>query len=217
MCFGVREKFQKHREGTQTSLLNDTDINTCTTFNTMPGFIWAGLFEVLKQTFSPRPVVYVNLQARCWKAQSRLVVSVRWELRVSVREEEKAFVAPVHPDTTPSPPNTHTHTPHMCTHTNTINFLSLPHTQITHNILIIPYSQKSVISRKRGWRGKKEQKKKGPSERETLVLNSSVLLPGLEAFPTKCLSVVGVGFREGQWLGDVGHLHGFHLILSTAG
>lgn len=49
------------------------------------------------------------------------------------------------------------------------------------------------------------------------MLNSSVLLPGLEALPTKWLSVVGVGFREGQWEGDGGHLHGFHLILSTAG
>lgn len=173
------------------------------------------VFEVLKQTFSPRPVECVWISNQ--KAQSRLVAGVWWELRVCVWEEEKAFAAPVHPDTTPNPPNTHTHTPHMCTHTNTINFSSLPHTQITDNILIIPHSQKSAISRKRGWRGKKEQKRKGPSERETLVLNSSVLLPGLEALPTKWLSVVGVGFREGQWKGDVGHLHGFHLILNTAG
>lgn len=49
------------------------------------------------------------------------------------------------------------------------------------------------------------------------MFNSSVLLPGLEPLPTKWLSVVGVGFRKGQWEGDVGHLHGFHLILNTAG
>lgn len=122
------------------------------------------------------------------------------------------------PGYNPQPPLIHTPTLHTCAHIQTQSTFHPFPTPKSHTTSSLSHTLKSQRSAGReGEEERKSKRERGPSERETLVLNSSVLLPGLEALPTKWLSVVGVGFREGQWEGDVGHLHGFHLIFSTAG